>query len=399
MSSNDIIDALDMLNDDIIEETDALRGVKLKKKPALYKRIMAVAACLALIITAVSAILVYDKGSSPKLPKLTVMQNLNGAAGFEGLMAYDISQIANNNPWKEKTGFSSLPVYRNTFDYDENSDNPWAVSGHVDKLKGLIIDTAKRFKIDADELIFSDDAQNEQEKKAYEEKFAAVGEKAPATLFEPTQIIAENDKIKLSANVSMTVSVSFKNPIALPKSYSLSDYSSCVNTAEYLKNEYKDIIAMKNPVIDVYGGDYSFDGDRIAYGIRFYESDENSQTEFINYSFFTAEFFFDEQENLVSISFYNPDLSQKLGDYPIITASKAKELLESGDYISDVPDEYPGEKYIAKTELVYQTDPRLEVFMPYYKFYAEMPKMKTDDGLKTYGIYYVPAVDGEYIQK
>jgi len=399
MSSNDIIDALDMLNDDIIEETDALRSVKLKKKPALYKRIMAVAACLALIITAVSAILLYDKGSSPELPKLTVMQNINGGVGFEGLMAYDISQIANNNPWKEEIAFLSLPVYRNTFDYDENSDNPWAVSGHTEKLKGLIIDIAKIFKIDADELIFSDDATNEQEKKVYAEKFAASGEKVPSELFEPTQIIAENDEIKISAIASLTVSVSFKNPITLPKPCSLSDYSNCVNTAEYLKNEYKDIIAMKNPVIDVYGGDCSVDGERSAYGIRFYESDENNQTEFINYSFFSVEFFFDDNENLVSISFHNTDLSQKLGDYPIITVSKAKELLKSGDYISDVPDEYPGEKYIAKTELIYQTDPRLEVFMPYYKFYVEMPKMKTEGGLKTYGIYYVPAVEGEYIQK
>lgn len=35
--------------------------------------------------------------------------------------------------------------------------------------------------------------------------------------------------------------------------------------------------------------------------------------------------------------------------------------------------------------------------MPYYCFYVEIPNMEDDSGLKTYGLYYVPAVEDKYI--
>ena len=41
-----------------------------------------------------------------------------------------------------------------------------------------------------------------------------------------------------------------------------------------------------------------------------------------------------------------------------------------------------------------------EVFMPYYRFYVELPKidgMSMAEGLKCYGAFYVPAVSGEYL--
>ena len=62
----------------------------------------------------------------------------------------------------------------------------------------------------------------------------------------------------------------------------------------------------------------------------------------------------------------------------------------------------PGEKYIAKTELVYRSGLRAETILPYYRFYIELQdtdgwKMTQDNGLKTYGAYYVPAIRDEYI--
>ena len=38
--------------------------------------------------------------------------------------------------------------------------------------------------------------------------------------------------------------------------------------------------------------------------------------------------------------------------------------------------------------------------MPYYKFYVELPEdeNRLGHGLKNYGIYYVPAVEGKYIE-
>ena len=57
----------------------------------------------------------------------------------------------------------------------------------------------------------------------------------------------------------------------------------------------------------------------------------------------------------------------------------------------------PGEKYIKKVELVYRTSEMEEIYMPYYRFYVELPEENLEHGLKTYGAYYVPAVEGSYL--
>lgn len=44
----------------------------------------------------------------------------------------------------------------------------------------------------------------------------------------------------------------------------------------------------------------------------------------------------------------------------------------------------------------YNTGEREEYFMPYYRFYVELPEEKRA-GLNNYGAYYVPAVEKEYL--
>ena len=94
---------------------------------------------------------------------------------------------------------------------------------------------------------------------------------------------------------------------------------------------------------------------------------------------------------------FQPNLSKKVADYPIISAEEAKELLLNGNYITTVPYEMPGENYIAKRELVYRTSKHEKYYMPYYRFYVELPDMKKDNRIKLYGVYYVPAVNKAYI--
>ena len=62
----------------------------------------------------------------------------------------------------------------------------------------------------------------------------------------------------------------------------------------------------------------------------------------------------------------------------------------------------PGEAYISKVELVYRSGLREETFLPYYRFYVELQdadgwKMTQSNGLKTYGAFYVPAIQDDYI--
>ena len=81
----------------------------------------------------------------------------------------------------------------------------------------------------------------------------------------------------------------------------------------------------------------------------------------------------------------------------MITLEEAEKLLINGNYLTTVPYEMPGLAHIKKAELIYRSGAREEYFMPYYRFYVELPEESQENGLKTYGAYYVPAVSGEYI--
>lgn len=146
------------------------------------------------------------------------------------------------------------------------------------------------------------------------------------------------------------------------------------------------------------GGDYSKYDTKLQqeYQIEFYDKGENDVDAIINYNFNQFAFDCDDNGKFYLASICQPDLSKKMGDYPIINTKKAKELLLKGNYITTVPYKIPGENFIAKVELVYRTGAREEYFMPYYCFYVELPEEERD-GLKTYGAYYVPAVEKEYL--
>ena len=72
-------------------------------------------------------------------------------------------------------------------------------------------------------------------------------------------------------------------------------------------------------------------------------------------------------------------------------------MLSKGNHLTTVPYEMPGLEYIRKVELVYRSETYDTYFMPYYCFYVELPEQEGENGLKTYGTYYVPAVKSDYI--
>lgn len=152
---------------------------------------------------------------------------------------------------------------------------------------------------------------------------------------------------------------------------------------------------MKSPVTSVEGGDRNIYGKR-HHQIFYYEDHENPQGKFLNYSFSRTYFNALEMDELSSIAIFNTDLSQKVGEYPIISEREARDLLVKGNYVSSVPEVFPGRKYIRRVELVYRTGYDEEFFMPYYRILVEVPALKYE-GMNTYGAYYVPAVRSEYL--
>jgi len=327
MKKENLSDAINLINDDIIEQTEATRVVNKKSQTMRIAR-TCVAACLAMAIT-VTVIVLYPKfkennTNTPKpngqnLPTLEISQDF-GDMGFEGYYLNDISELVNANPWNKDNTITTLPVFKNA-NYPNNTDKE----------------------------------------------------------------------------------IDFNPSVLLPDKYNFSHhatYEEALAVAEYLKDEYKNIIKFKKPQINITGGNYNIYGQQ-SYNIDFFDSSDDLVQDIINYNFNRVAFYCDDDGKLFLARIYQPDLSDKIGDYPIISVDKAEELLANGNYITSAPYKMPGIKYVKKVELIYRNIYWLDkIYMPYYKFYVELPEnqdIAIKNGLKTYGAYYVPAVEEKYI--
>lgn len=411
MKQEHISDALTMLDDDIIEETDAVRDGRAAKRSIgrsgkNWWKWTAAAACV--VLAAYVGIKVFPKshdtipeqGTSKmaELPLLTIGEASDVIAmGYEGYMAYDVSELVNANPWNETVNISTLPVYYNALTYDEQ----YIASGaDFDKMREFLLEVAGRLGLDTDALMITDNAPDEIERQKILDKHADIGEELPEGYFDPTELIAKGDGVKVTVDDSMTALITFDPAIALPAQYNFtyhdSSYEDMTAVAEYLKTEYKSIIGVDNPQINICGGDYTIHSQR-GFGIEFFDADGDVSEQIVNYNFNRTVFYCNDAGKLYMVRIFRPDLSGKAGDYPIITPETARELLLNGNYITTVPYEIRGEEYVKKVELVYRTGRYEKCYMPYYRFYVELPEEERENGLKDYGAYYVPAVEGAYI--
>lgn len=395
MKNKKISDALTNINAEYIEKA-ADYSVKKKPKKLDWLKYGAVAACLTLAIFA--GIKLFPQNEDDRiseLPMLSISETVT-EMGYEGYMAYDCSELVNANPRAEDFETTTLPVYQNPLSYDENN----IVSGaDFDKMEEFLMEIASRLGLDTNNLTVTDDAPDEETKQKIIEKLQKVGSTVPEGYFNPTKLKAEAEGVKIEVDCSMTATIRFTPAVQLPEEYNFTHFASYednIAVADYLKNEYRELIGADEPQVNVCGGDYDTNG-RQQYSIEFFDAGENDVEQIVNYNFNRTVFSRDDNGELFMIRIYKPNLSKKTGNYPIIDSEQAKELLLNGNYITTVPNEFPGEEYIKKTELIYRTGEHEEYYMPYYRFYVELPDKEQENGLKTYGAYYVPAVESAYI--
>ena len=375
MRGNEFLDKMELIDPAYVEAAD----VKISKRKNTWVKWGAVAACLALAVFAGTRLI--PNGDTPSgLPMLTVSQHTSGetdmSLGFEGYAGYDASELVNANPWSEDAEISTLPVYKNQLSYDENLI---AVGADFEAMETFLLEVADRLGMDVDNLHISDNAPSAEEQAAVMEK---GGDDLPDGYFNPTELIAEEGGVKIEVDTSMTAKITFAPAVPLP------DYDDISSVAEYLKEAYKDLLRMDNPQINISLGNHN---------IEFYNAAGNMTEQIINYNFNRVVFYLDDNGDLYIARIYQPDLSKKVADYPVISTEEATELLLNGNYITTVPYEMPGEEYVAKAELVYRTGMYEEYYMPYYRFHVELPDMGEESGVKHFGMYYVPAVDKAYI--
>lgn len=375
MNGNEFLDKMSLADPAYVEEAD--RPVK---KRTTWRRWGAMAACLAVLL---GVGFLFFPRSSPdvpdpvptELPTLPVSMGPSlGGYGFEGYYVRDISELKNTSPSQIGSLPDTLPVFRNAAGgYPLQA----ATEEYKAKMLTLCRSVAGRLGWDA-------------------EKTAEVWEERSDGLAPTTVTATGADGVKIEVDQFMTVTISYPDRNRPFSENVLPTYDDAHKLAEKLLAEYRDLMNFANPQICITGGYYNIDGEQ-SYDIAFVETGGTQTEELLEFFFHGAEFFCNEDGEPWLIHLRCTDLSDKVGDYPIITAQQAQAQLVAGHYITSCGWEMPGEAYIRKVELVYRTGEYDEYFMPYYRFYVELLEEAPVEGCMHLAAYYVPAVAEEYL--
>ncbi len=372
MKRNDILSAMGLIDDTVIEETAAIRK---KHKQNTLRVIISLAACFAILL---SGAWVYSKTRLPLLD-ITFTHHLDSG---DGVWCYDIASYDETNPWDSKTPIHRLPVYQNAV-----TDENWQVTGGLSETE-----MTKLAQKAADTLGLT--IQN-VEKEQY------VGKLKFTT-----------DRADIVVDPYGTVEIVFgrwgdldnTGHIPLPDGYNFrddADFADAEKALLYLVETYADLLGFSQPV-PYLTSTFSYSGER-TYAYRVYEGADTAAERILNYACKTAYFECDENGNLSGISITNAlAAAEKLGNYPIISASEAYELLLEGYYVDSHLKETPVDKdtVIHKQALMYRATIDDATILPYYVFYVEDPTTyyNVAQGLIAYNTYYVPAVEQKYIK-
>ncbi|MBE6900815.1 MAG: hypothetical protein E7479_09215 [Ruminococcaceae bacterium] len=398
MKSEDISEAMNDINEDFIESVNERRKPKAKK--SAWVKWVSAAAAIAIICFA-GAKVFYEPEIEPELndnyvggtgteysgtlPLLEYTESSMTAYGFEGYMAYDISELENGNPWNEDMVFEALPVFRNNSFNEVGIAYPGIGEEAMNEKLGSI---AEKLDSEMQEIV----------KTTVGEYSSGTG--IPDDFVDRIEADFGSFTVEIQSNGGVVATYNGFDGAELPEEYSFT-YSETTEgeaykTIAYLYENYGSIIGIPEATF-VTSKEYTFSGEEIRdYNIYDFSGDEIS--DMLNFSFGEVQLAPNDEGKLMLIRI-NDKLScaEKIGDYPIISVSEATDMLIDGGYITTVPYEMPGKKYIAKVELIYRSGIGENIWMPYYRFLVELPEMAQENGLKNFGAYYVPAVEPEYI--
>ncbi len=382
MRSEKLLDAIGEVKDSFIQDADSA----VPKKKRAWLNWAAAAACFCLI--AGGLVLLTRSGGRPSakpltatepLTKITVPAYMSEGGSFEGLTVYSAEELPDGNPWREDLELKTLPVYQN---------------GCFDPAG-----TGKKYGLSEAEM-------TEKMTKAAQALGWSIDKIERESAADSLSLEAVTTGGILTVWADGTLRCFFPDGAALPDGYHFTHTDTSREEAEavltVLAETYAPLLDFSHPA-GVSWGERSFSGE---FGREYYVYDAapDPTERILNYWFRSARFGPDETGDLMVI-WLSDGLAkaEKLGDYPLISPAEAREKLLRGEYQTNAPQAMPGEEYIAKTELVYRTGAREETLLPYYRFYVELQdmegqKMTWENGLKTYGAYYVPAIKDEYIE-
>ena len=305
-----------------------------------------------------------------ELQKLPLGGTGYGGYGFEGYLLYDFSELYTADLWLGDEEGATLPVYRNTLDYDGYRPREINVGAMKDQARRLARAMGLHWPwgIRTD---WQEDGEGEQ-------------------YVSSVSLEKQGIRIEVSWDMSIHVSYTEESPYFVAHDAPLEQWQA---TAEELEKTLGPQLGLQEPRALVLGGDYSIYGreGRQFYRIYLYDAAGDGQEDLINFNFSVLCAYGE------GFRLYSYDLSEKVGDYPVITRTEAEQLLARGNYITGCGYAMPGMKYVVGAELVYRTGVTEAYYLPYYRFYVELPEEVWPDGMKTFAAYYVPAVQEAYI--
>lgn len=340
------------------------------KKTRKFLPYLVTAACLCLVVFGA---MLFRRGQQPTLPQFSSAVQYAGGS-FEAECIYDPSSLHSANPWNEDAALNSLPVYENLA-YTDGSGAP---------------------------VYLSEEAM----RRLAEETAASLGTQIQSTALDlhrdsPLCLRAETERGTVWVWGDGAVRFEFSEPLELPR-----DFAGTAPTGETLLCLAQNYpwIDLEQPVAEVEQS-YNFYGESGPASCLLYDGSGELRAQILSYHFGSYSFRFTEDGKLESFSKSN-DLrysARLLGNYPIISAEEAKELLLDGRYFSSVPAEElkTGEiraEDVVKAELIYRSGNLSQIYQPYYCFYVQLQGSYVQaEGLQSVGCFYVPAVEAEYL--
>lgn len=328
--------------------------------------------------------------------------------------AYNVSDLRNGNPWNEELQIASLPVFKNL----SYQGSPQIAPSYYSE---------EEFTEIAEKAAYALGVEINESGFEYQRYFGedacslwayCGGEKYGA------------ETVKLSVIGNGDIQIYFGDPtsdedrLKLPKGYSFTHYDTsereAKKTVSYLTETFKELLQFENPVMNIYCDGVGFSGGKAWINYCVYNGSDDPVRNILNYFFDTAAFVpswsYPSDDSGSDEIVYNNELSsirrsnklaaaECMGNYPVITAEEAKEILISTNVSPDINGDWYLEdgriddEDIKKVELVYNTGATDEFYLPYYQFCVEVKcdgEWITDKKLKSYCNYWVPAVRSEY---
>ena len=348
--------------------------------------------CIGLILLSLNsyASVTEEKDSLPQIEIKNQTVNL----GMEAYLVHEISDLKSANPWTEDMDIETLPVYRNTRVYDEEGR---VSSFDLEQMKIVLEEMVERLDLTYSEEFLQSAGGMDQETLDWiaEQNDGDV----PEEYLYVKSLALNDDGVKIMVNDNLNVEIIYTPCLELTDDLVFaytSAYADLEETASYLQEKYQAIWDEKPHIVDINGGDYTFSGEQ-QWSIDFFLEGETLEEQIVNYNFHRTSFVSDGQDCLWTIRQYKEDLSEKVGDYPIINAEEAKAYLL--DYKFWTTAEFlPEEEGIGKVDLIYKTGNENEYFIPYYRFWVQDLADKKESEFITYATFYVPAIEQTYIK-